>query len=107
MFDKYYNYIQSKEWFQLKIDILEKRGCYCEKCRKKKYPAGLHLHHLTYERLFNEEPQDLMLVCAKCHKKEHDLYKKQTPKKPKKKKGRYHLNKRDKALQERYNKHRN
>lgn len=109
MFLKYYQYIKSKEWFDLKIDILQKRGCYCEKCKKRKYPAALQLHHLTYERLFKEEPQDLMLVCKKCHEKEHGLNKKPVKQKSKKKKPKekYHyLNKRDRALQVRYDKHR-
>lgn len=103
-YPEYRQYIVSKEWYQLKIDILEKRGCYCEKCKKKKYPAALQLHHLSYERLFNEEPQDLMLVCKRCHEKEHGLYKKQVPKKTKKKgKSKYKLNRRDRELQKRYN----
>jgi 5-methylcytosine-specific restriction endonuclease McrA len=108
MFDKYYQYIKSKEWFELKIDILNTRGCYCEKCKKKKYPAALQLHHLTYDRLFNEEPQDLMLVCKKCHMGEHGLLKKKSvKKKPKKAKHKYHyLNKRDRELQLRYDKRR-
>lgn len=35
----------------------------------------LHIHHLTYERLFREEPKDLMIICAICHMKEHGLIK--------------------------------
>ncbi len=106
MYKEYNDYIVSKEWYQLKIDILEKRGSCCERCNKSKPYNILQLHHLTYERLFNEEPQDLILICPKCHRKEHDLHKKQPPKKApkKKKKPRYKLSKRDKALQARYDK---
>lgn len=96
----YYEYIKSPEWHSLKIDIIQARGCKCERCNKKKHPAKLQLHHLTYERLFNEESQDLMLVCRRCHMKEHGLIKKPV-KKVKRKKG---LSKRDSKLQERYNK---
>lgn len=108
MFTEYYTYIKSKEWFDLKIDIIQKRGCLCEVCKKPKNPAALQLHHLSYKRLFNELPQDLLLICRKCHMKEHGLTKKPIPKKLKKKKGkiRYKLTKRDRALQKRYDKHR-
>lgn len=76
---KYLNYIKSDEWYNLKIDLLEVRGCKCEKCGKKKHPTSLHIHHLTYERLYDELPADLMILCALCHAKEHGIIK---PKKP-------------------------
>lgn len=53
----------------------------------KKHATKLHLHHITYKNLFNEKPEDLILLCAVCHMKEHGLIKvKLFIKKPKKKK---------------------
>jgi len=77
--ERYNQYIKSEEWYNLKIDLLEKRGCKCEKCGKKRRPTSLHIHHLTYERLYDELPTDLMIMCAICHMKEHGKIK---PKKP-------------------------
>lgn len=72
---KYQKYITSQEWYDLKIDLLKIRGCKCEKCGKKKRPTGLHIHHLTYVRLFKEKAEDLLILCPTCHMKIHGLFK--------------------------------
>jgi len=79
----YREYIVSEEWYNLKIDLLVLRGCKCEKCGIEKAPNKLHLHHLSYDRLFNELGSDLQLLCAKCHMKIHNI---NQPKKKKNKK---------------------
>ena len=71
--EKYKNYIASPEWKSLKLDLLQRRGCKCERCAIKKHPTKLHIHHLTYKRLYDELPQDLIILCAICHMKEHGL----------------------------------
>jgi 5-methylcytosine-specific restriction endonuclease McrA len=102
---EYKKYISSNEWYQIKIDCITNRGSKCEICLKS--TIYLQLHHLTYVRLFNELPQDLQLLCATCHQKVHGLIpvkrkaKAIKTKKPKQVK-KYKLNKRDKALQKRY-----
>jgi hypothetical protein len=107
---KYLDYIRSEEWFNLKIDLLQKRGCNCERCGKKKHPLKLQIHHKTYERLFNERESDLIIVCRICHMKEHGLIKEPKIKKPKvkkkvKKPKKYSgLQSRDVKLQKRYDK---
>jgi len=82
MDDKYKKYLQSDEWYQLKIDILEYRGHKCEKCGRTK---NLHIHHKHYENIYNEEPEDLIILCGLCHAKAHGIIK-EKKKKPKKKK---------------------
>lgn len=73
---KYTEYISSEEWIQLKVDLLQQRGCKCERCEKVfKRASKLQLHHLTYDRLFNEKPSDLQLVCRNCHMVLHGLAK--------------------------------
>jgi hypothetical protein len=80
---KYLAYINSKEWKELKLDLLIKRGCRCEKCGIDKQPNLIQVHHLTYDRLYNELETDLLLVCGKCHKEIHNIKdKKKTQKKP-------------------------
>ena len=87
--DKYREYLASKEWANIKLDLIQLRGSKCEKCLKER--SYLHVHHMTYERLYNELPEDLVLLCAKCHMKEHGIkqkrggYKKPTKKKNKSK----------------------
>ena len=80
---EYKDYIKSKEWKNVKLDILQQRGNYCEICREQRQVNILHLHHKTYKNLFNEKPEDLQLLCPTCHMKVHGLIKKDKPKKQK------------------------
>ena len=66
---KYEAYINSPEWKLFRRTIIKARGKKCEDCSA----AGpvLHLHHLTYERLGNELPEDVRLLCEPCHQKQH------------------------------------
>lgn len=34
-------------------------------------PVSLHVHHLTYERLGNENDDDLIILCSICHQEVH------------------------------------
>lgn len=72
---KYRAYLLSPEWLTIKIDIIQQRGCKCEKCGKKGKPNELHLHHKTYDRLYNELATDLQLLCPPCHKGVHGMIK--------------------------------
>jgi 5-methylcytosine-specific restriction endonuclease McrA len=69
---KYREYLQSDEWAQLKIDLFKDRGYKCEECGNKK---RLAIHHLTYENIYNENSEDLIILCEKCHKKAHGINK--------------------------------
>lgn len=104
MKQKYKSYIQSKEWYEMKIDLLQIRGCICERCKEHRKPNKLDLHHLTYKRLYNETANDLMLLFRNCHKKEHGItkIKKTITPKTKYKKNKYRMSKKDAELQIRY-----
>jgi len=79
---KYAEYLRSKEWTDLKIDLITARGQKCEKCgNQKKSPTQLQVHHITYKNIFNESPEDLMILCSYCHRLEHGLVKKKSKKK--------------------------
>lgn len=69
--NKYYEYLKSDEWATMKIELISIRGQRCEVCGEEKPINLLHMHHLTYKRLFNEEPEDLQLLCAYHHWEEH------------------------------------
>ena len=72
----YQKYIRSKEWQELKLDLIAARGVKCERCDKAfTNPSKLQVHHLTYDRLFNEVASDLQLLCRHCHKVVHGLAK--------------------------------
>jgi len=70
---KHAKYLRSKEWAEIRYDLLELRGYKCEICGSK---AKLQIHHLTYENWGNEEPDDLIILCGYHHCLEHGLVKK-------------------------------
>lgn len=51
----------------------------CSRCgmtereNRQEYGEGLHGHHSTYERFGCEKPDDVVLLCTRCHAWEHHL----------------------------------
>jgi len=70
---KYYTYIRSNKWKQIAYDLKARVGWRCERCNKKSRPDNhLTVHHLHYETLGNERPQDVMVLCWSCHQFMHE-----------------------------------
>lgn len=59
-------YYKSEEWESVRIFAIHRAGKRCQKCGAS---GILQVHHLTYDNLYNEKPQDLEVLCKKCHKK--------------------------------------
>lgn len=64
----YLQYIQSDAWASKRRMILARRGRKCEDCGSCE---RLEIHHLTYARLGMEKPEDLRVLCRKCHERRH------------------------------------
>lgn len=60
----YQLYMQSEAWKELRQKIIELDGHSCRKCGAS---ATLEVHHKTYARLGNEDLDDLVTLCARCH----------------------------------------
>lgn len=60
----YSEYINGPAWAAKKRQFKSQRELLCECCKDDR---KLDVHHLTYERLYNEAMGDLMLLCRKCH----------------------------------------
>ena len=67
--DDYNCHIGSTEWERLKREIIKQRGNRCERCGVSGY---LELHHKHYHSLGSEQPDDVELLCPKCHKAADD-----------------------------------
>lgn len=66
--EKYAAYLCSREWGVLKEAVRERsRGC-CERCGTLPQDAT---HHLTYERKYKEDIEDLQAICTPCHEFTH------------------------------------
>lgn len=64
----YKKYINSTHWKSIR-ERYRKSALpqYCMSCLSPRY----QLHHLTYERLGNEHPGDLVPLCGECHQRIH------------------------------------
>lgn len=67
---KYLDYIKSPRWQDFRERIIRERGYRCES-KGCGATNNIELHHLNYHRLGKELPQDVRLLCKKCHKEVH------------------------------------
>ncbi len=67
----YKSYLKSAKWRTFKQMLFDLRGHKCEKCGEIK--GAIDGHHKTYIRLFNELPEDIILLCRVCHKRVHGI----------------------------------
>jgi hypothetical protein len=58
-------YYKSEEWQSKRLFALHRAGNRCDKCASR---SNLEVHHLTYEHLYDEKPEDLTVLCPRCHK---------------------------------------
>ncbi len=68
-FDTYREYLQSQHWREFVRHRRQKRCWVCGKSRG----VVLCLHHLTYDRLGSELPDDVVTLCKGCHEDAHTL----------------------------------
>src|SRR5262249_11885573 len=61
-------YRGSAFWRERREHILKRANYTCEKCGKR--PAT-EVHHLTYIRIYQELPSDLVALCKPCHGEFH------------------------------------
>lgn len=73
--DRYLEYLESAEWkkkAKKRIEI-DKGRCQMCGCRGTNFNK-LHIHHLTYHNIFNEDPYtDLVCLCDICHQAVHRM----------------------------------
>jgi len=63
----YQAYLRTQAWQSKRKAALKRAGYKCQKCSDK---YRLDVHHKTYERLGFERPDDLLVLCHKCHEEE-------------------------------------
>jgi len=70
----YKEYLCSPQWECVRREAMEAADYCCEGCGM---PSGegheLHVHHKTYERLGNEHPADVEVLCESCHEQAHGI----------------------------------
>ena len=65
---KYNAYLKSSRWKDKRLRVLKRDGNQCQACCRR---AAVAVHHLTYERVFDEPLYDLVSICETCHEGLH------------------------------------
>lgn len=55
----------------LRKALLRRAAGRCENCGEALVWHSTHVHHLTYERVGCERPDDLLVLCLRCHERQH------------------------------------
>ena len=67
----YDRYIRSKTWQKKREQLLDHHGRACVLCGSTEH---LHVHHLHYQTVGAERPEDVAVCCRRCHFIEHLPY---------------------------------
>lgn len=63
----YTTYLKTFHWQRKRREALKTAGHSCQICNCQKHVSGLTVHHRTYERVGEELPADLIVMCRSCH----------------------------------------
>lgn len=63
--------IRSQRWRHLRKVVFLRDGFECARCGYGPPEVTLHCHHLNYDNVGSESPDDLITLCHICHAKEH------------------------------------
>jgi hypothetical protein len=64
----YEEYLKTPEWEEKRLAVLARDDHRCRNCNGQ---DTLNVHHRTYARRGNEDPNDLTTLCERCHKQFH------------------------------------
>jgi 5-methylcytosine-specific restriction endonuclease McrA len=64
-------FLKSKYWKEVRLVVYKRDNYKCVYCGSKE---KIQAHHLTYKNHYKEHKnlQDLITLCEKCHKSEHE-----------------------------------
>lgn len=66
---RYRDYLASDQWQERRQTALARAKFKCQLCSAK---LSLNVHHRTYKRIGREKPEDLIVLCRRCHEHHHD-----------------------------------
>jgi len=67
--EKYHKYLESPEWDARRKWWLRRADWRCQFCNESS--QALHCHHRTYDRIYQEDPDDVIVLCQTCHDWHH------------------------------------
>ena len=72
-------YLHSEHWQKKRKQVLERANYKCQICGSA---LNIRVHHVNYDNLGSENPDDLIAVCDKCHAELHEKDKRKKTKEP-------------------------
>lgn len=69
--DNYALYLKSASWGFFRRHVLNIRGEKCQLCGRE---DKIEVHHMTYNRIGNEDIRDVLVVCHSCHEYVHSKH---------------------------------
>lgn len=70
---EYKEYLRSSIWRQKRRLARLRAHGKCQRCGERLVKKEVHTHHLTYDRIGRERPEDLQVVCKGCHEFIHGI----------------------------------
>lgn len=73
---EYAKYLNGPDWQAKRKEAIKYAGDKCERCELPRwlaeiaYDQDLNVHHLTYANKGDEQPEDLEVLCRRCHEVE-------------------------------------
>jgi hypothetical protein len=68
----YRRYLATPHWSRMRNLTIERAHNECALSTGPEHGGARHVHHRNYDRLGREWPEDLCVLCWKCHRKFHD-----------------------------------
>lgn len=68
--EKYYSYLKSPKWYAKRDQVFRRDDWRCVRCGTAE---NIQCHHISRERMFNEELTDLVTMCRRCHDSRHEV----------------------------------
>jgi 5-methylcytosine-specific restriction endonuclease McrA len=65
----YQAYLQTPHWKRVRTGALQRAGYRCQ--LDASHTRNLQVHHNNYHCLWNEEPEDVVVLCGDCHSNFH------------------------------------
>jgi len=66
----YKEYLKTIHWQRMRHQVLKRAGNKCQVC---KHDSELNVHHNNYANLWDEQPEDLIVLCKSCHELYHGV----------------------------------
>ena len=65
---EYREHLKSPEWDAIRKQAMSRDGHLCQDCGRQ---VATEVHHLSYDNVGEESPEELVSLCSECHRNRH------------------------------------